>query len=216
MKRLTTLLLAIMLLTLVACDSNNTPAPQNNSGNAGNLNFSQIMAGNGSTEYVWGLQDEATKEELIAAGLENNIEITFSADGTMTMVEEDGSIIIQHPDGTWSLQSSEGEIGQVGGSWPDNEFTRLVPAPELEILAIQMDEDTFVAAFTSATMEEIKAYALELKVSGFNLNIEEVEVDDEGYIVYSYYGENSQGYGVDVIYVNIGGSSGITITAPTN
>lgn len=230
--KLFTLLLA---LTLAACGNSNNNDPSgsqqgtnaplnreddtsstdnqgggNNSSNAGNIDIGSIMSGNGSTDTVYGQLDEASKQQIISDLAKDGYKASFGADGSMTIVDPDGTTVVQKPDGTWVIKDEDGGEGQLGGDWPDNEFTKLIPKPDFELFAANTETDSFTVAFKSATVEQIKDYAAKVKAAGFNINEEVEDQEVMGMVIYSFTAENADGYTVEITSAN--GTSALTIS----
>ena len=227
-KILAILLAAMMVFALAACGDNDTTDPdkdnpgvsqsgennedqggENSTVNPEDIDFAAIMAGNGATDVVWGKQDEATKQAIIADAKKDGVDVSFGTDGSMTVVDTDGTTMVQKPDGTWVVKDADGGEGQIGGDWPDNEFTKLVPKPSFELYAAAVDGDTFSVLFTNATIEQLKAYADQVKAAGFNLNEELTEQNVMGMVIYTFSAENADGYSVEIFSAS--GSSGMRI-----
>ena len=231
MKKILLLLLSVVLVfSLVACGNEETPdlsgsenpgvsqsgennedqGGENSTVNPEDIDFAAIMAGNGATDVVWGKQDEATKQAIIADAKKDGVDVSFGTDGSMTVVDTDGTTMVQKPDGTWTIKDAEGNEGQVGGDWPDNEFTKLVPKPDFELYAASGDDTFFTVAFTNATIEGIRAYAEKLKAAGFNINEEVEDQEVMGMVIYSFTAENADGYTIEITSAN--GTSALTIS----
>ena len=231
MKKILLLLLSVVLVfSIVACGNEETPdlsssenpgvsqsgennedqGGENSTVNPEDIDFAAIMAGNGATDVVWGKQDEATKQAIIADAKKDGVDVSFGTDGSMTVVDTDGTTMVQKPDGTWTIKDAEGNEGQVGGDWPDNEFTKLVPKPDFELYAASGDDTFFTVAFTNATIEGIRAYAEKLKAAGFNINEEVEDQEVMGMVIYSFTAENADGYTVEITSAN--GTSALTIS----
>ena len=221
MKKILLLLLSVVLVfSLVACGNEETPDPsgsenpgvsqsgennedqggENSTVNPEDIDFAAIMAGNGATDVVWGKQDEATKQAIIADAKKDGVDVSFGADGSMTVVDTDGTTMVQKPDGTWVVKYEDGGEGQLGGDWPDNEFTQLVPRPDMDIQYAGEDEGEFVVTFAGATLEQIKAYADKLRGAGFTLDEEVEEQEAMGMALYSFSACNADGYQVELMY----------------
>ena len=229
MKRIFAILLAaVMLFALAACgnkessndplkrdDETSTPSqstadPGTSSGNTEDIDFGSIMAGNGATDVVYGNLDAAQKQAIIDDAKKDGMDVSFGSDGSMTVKDTDGTEIVQKPDGTWTIKDSEGGEGQVGGSWPDNEFTKLLPKPDFALTAANTTDDEFTVAFTSATLEEIKAYVEKVKEKGFTVNATAEDQSVMGMVVYNYAADNADGYHVEIF--SAAGTSGVTIS----
>ena len=182
---------------------------RNNSSNVGNIDIGSIMSVNGSTDTIYGQLDEASKQQIISDLAKDGYEASFGADGSMTIVDPDGTTMVQKADGTWVIKDEDGGEGQLGGDWPDNEFTKLIPKPDFELFAANTETDSFSVAFTSATIEQIKAYAAKVKAAGFNLNEELTDENVMGMVIYSFAAENADGYSVEIFSAS--GSSGMRI-----
>ncbi|MCL2039932.1 MAG: hypothetical protein FWG85_05840, partial [Bacteroidetes bacterium] len=81
------------------------------------------------------------------------------------------------------------------GDWPDNEYTKQVPKPDITIYSADDGPNGFNVDFPgSTTIEEIKVYADKVKDAGFNQNIY-VE-DEDGR--FNFNGFNAAGWRVIV------------------
>ena len=229
-KLLALLLTLTLVFTLVACGNSNNNDPSgsqqgtnaplnreddtsstNNQGgtqsgnndpsNVGNIDIGSITSGNGSTDTIYGQLDEASKQQIISDLAKDGYEASFGADGSMTIVD---------PDGTWVVKDEDGGEGQIGGDWPDNEFTKLIPKPDFELFAANTETDSFSVAFMSATIEQIKDYAAKVKVAGFNINEEVEDQEVMGMVIYSFTAENADGYTVEITSAN--GTSSLSIS----
>ena len=235
-SKLFALLLALTLVfTLAACGNSNNNDPsgsqqgtntplnreddtsstdnqggENNPSNVGNIDIGSIMSGNGSTDTVYGQLDEASKQQIISDLAKDGYKASFGADGSMTIVDPDGTTVVQKPDGTWVIKDEDGGEGQLGGDWPDNEFTKLIPKPDFELFAANTETDSFTVAFKSATVEQIKDYAAKVKAAGFNINEEVEDQEVMGMVIYSFTAENADGYTIEITSAN--GTSSITIS----
>ena len=236
LTKLFALLLALTLVfTLAACGNGNNDDPsgsqqgtnaplnrendtsstdnqggENNAVNPEDIDFAAIMAGNGATDVVWGKQDEATKQAIIADAKKDGVDVSFGTDGSMTVVDTDGTTMVQKPDGTWVVKDADGGEGQIGGDWPDNEFTKLIPKPDFELFAANTETDSFTVAFKSATVEQIRDYAAKVKATGFNINEEVEDQEVMGIVIYSFTAENADGYTVEITSAN--GTSSLSIS----
>ena len=228
MKKLLILMLALLLaFSLVACDSGDDPNNDNplnrdpgtsQSGNQGgtqggatNGDVGSMISGIGSSTALYSDMDAESKQAFIAEGARQGLDISFGADGSTTIVDtNDGTTVTQKPDGTWVVKDADGGEGQLGGNWPDNEFTKLVPKPSFELYAAVIEGETFSVMFTNATIEQIKAYAEQVKAAGFNLNEELTDENVMGMVIYSFAAENADGYSVEVFSAS--GTTGLRIS----
>ena len=179
-----------------------TQSGNNDPSNVGDIDIGSIMSGNGSTDTVYGQLDEASKQQIISDLAKDGYEASFGADGSMTIVDPDGTTMVHKPDGTWVIKDEDGGEGQIGGDWPVNEFTKLIPKPDFELFAANTETDSFSVAFTSATIEQIKDYAAKVKAAGFNINEEVEDQEVMGMVIYSFTAENADGYTVEITSAN--------------
>ena len=234
MKKLIALLLAlVMVFALAACDSgdapnnddplNRDPGTSQNGGENNNEtqggtqsgaasgDVGSMISGIGSSTALYSDMDAASKQAFIAEGARQGLDISFGADGSTTIVDTtDGTTLIQKPDGNWVFSDGQGGEGQIGGNWPDNEYTKLVPKPSFELYAAVIEGETFSVMFTNATIEQIKAYAEQVKAAGFNLNEELTDENVMGMVIYSFAAENADGYSVEVFSAS--GTTGLRIS----
>ena len=206
-KILAVIIAAIMLFSLGACGGNTG----NSKNGASDADLVAMLSGIGSSATLYGNMDAATKPAFIAEGAKQGLDISFGADGSTTIVDtSDGTTIIQNPDGTWVIKDEDGGEGQLGGDWPDNEYTKIVPKPDFELTAARVDDEGFVVAFQSATLDQIKDYVTKIKAAGFTLNEELTDENVMGYQMYTFYAENSTGYSVEI--TSAMGTTGMTIS----
>ena len=230
MKKIAILLLAMMMVfALAACGDNDSPDPsgsgtgqqgeqtqggtENSGDTAPDIDFGSIMTGNGATDTVWGQQDAAARQAILDAAKEDGYDASFGADGSLTIKDpESGETYVQKPDGTWTFQSEDGGEGQLGGNWPDNDFTKLVPKPGFALMAANTDDMGFSVAFSDATIEQMRDYAEQVKAAGFNQNITTEDQEVMGMVIFNFSASNADGYTVEVFSAS--GTSGMNITAP--
>lgn len=233
MKRLLTILLSgLLILSLAACgggggeqsgddpltrDDGGTQQTQGGTENSGDtapdIDFGSIMAGNGGTDTVWGQQDAATRQAIIDSAKEDGLDASFGADGSLTIKDpESGETYVQKPDGTWTYQDAEGGEAQLGGNWPDNDFTKLVPKPGFTLAGANTDDVSFSVVFSDATIEQMREYAEQVKAAGFDQNITTEDQEVMGMVIFNFSASNADGYTVEVFSAS--GTSGMSITAP--
>ena len=223
----------LLVFSLVACDSGDNPNPSGTNNNDDSLNrdpgisqsgnqggtqggatsgdVGSMISGIGSSTALYSDMDAASKQAFIAEGARQGLDISFGADGSTTIVDTtDGTTLIQKPDGNWVFSDGQGGEGQIGGNWPDNEYTKLVPKPSFELYAAVIEDETFSVMFTNATIEQIKAYAEQVKAAGFNLNEELTDENVMGMVIYSFAAENADGYSVEVFSAS--GTTGLRIS----
>jgi len=212
MKKLLTLTLAFtLILSLAACGGgkkdpveNNTPAKS-----ATDVDFGAIMAG-GAGNFTD--LPPAERQALINAGKKEGVDVSFEPDGSVKFVDKEGVPVVQKPDGTWQIGGEDGIQAQVGGDWPDNEFTRLLPKPDFEVQIGISNDDSFTIAFTGTTIEQIKAYVEKIKAAGFTVGADTTDMEAAGMTVYNYNAKNAAGYSINVFSAS--DTMGLTIDRP--
>ncbi len=236
MKKLFALILAlIMLLTLVSCeldvdelvnvlqgiaseaektDTDEASDDENTEvSDPAEFDFGAIMSGNSAADTIWGKQDDATKQAMIAEGAKDGMDVSFGNDGSMTVVDKaTGETVIQKPDGTWVIKNADGSEGQFGGNWPENEFTKLLPKPDIELVAATSNESEFAVLFKNVTIDQVRAYADKVKAAGFTVDLEIQDQEVMGMVIYSYTAKNAAGY--EVVITFAAGASGVTLIKP--
>ena len=99
--------------------------------------------------------------------------------------------------------------GPFDENWPENEFTKLLPKPDLERYGPNGDDSFFSVAFAGATVEQIREYAEKVKEAGFTVDPEVIDGEMMGMTMFSYSASNGAGY---TATVNFGsGSSAVSI-----
>lgn len=234
MKRLLAILLSgLLMLSLAACgggdseqsgddpltrdDGSAQQQTQGGTENSGDttpdIDFGSIMAGNGATDTVWSEQDAATKQAILDAAKEDGYDASFGADGSLTIKDpETGETYVQKSDGTWTYQDAEGGEAQIGGDWPDNDFTKLLPKPDFEVSAANTDSEMFSAMFSGVTVEQIKEYAEMVKAAGFTVDPQTEDQDVMGMVMFTYTASNADGYTVNVYFA--ANTSSVTLEKP--
>jgi len=186
----------------------NTADQGQSSGEA--FDFSSIANGTPTYKTVLSAQSEADKLKLVADGKANGYDVTFESDGSTVLTYTDGTVMVQDSKGNWSVKDADGSQTQVGGGWPDNEFTKLLPVPEMTVTGTEVTENGFTAVFIGADADSIKAYAEKVKAKGF---VNDAHTEDQqiaGVTIYNYTASNSDGYTVEVFFAS--GSGGINLT----
>jgi len=157
---------------------------------------------------------EAEKQAFIDDAKADGYDVTFGADGSMVMTDTaTGETVTQNPDGTWTIDDGSGNGGAVnmGGDWPDNEFTKLLPKPELGVSMAAVAGNSF-QAILAATMEQTKDYAEQVKAKGFTIDPQTEDQEVMGMVIYDYSAKNPDGYAVEVAFT--GGTAVVTLTKP--
>ncbi|MBR6897583.1 MAG: hypothetical protein IKN24_05375 [Lachnospiraceae bacterium] len=126
-------------------------------------------------------------------------------DATEELLTEDDDVDID----PWTMDPYGGYT-LPGSEWPDNEFTRLVPAPDFKLMTSFTEEDEFTAAFQSLEVSQIKTYAEKVKKSGFTIDAEEESQEVYGIVVYTYTAYNEEGYCVQISFASGGGAVAIS------
>lgn len=60
------------------------------------------------------MQDPAARQQIIDAAKADGFDVSFGADGSMTITDTDGTVIVQQPDGTWVMKDTDGQTAQLG------------------------------------------------------------------------------------------------------
>ncbi len=191
-------------------DQSSSEDKTENSDEVSDFDIFSDLGSEDANNIVWGKQDEETKNAFVLQGKENGYDISFGSDGSTTLINDEfGEKIVQNPDGTWVIKSNDGTVGQYGGEWPDNKFTRLIPKPNMELMAASTDGQTCSVALKNATLEQIKDYVEKVKAAGFSVDAEVTDQEIDGSVIYYYTAKNSDGYTITVSSAN--GISGILI-----
>ena len=161
---------------------------------SGNIKITDMIAG--STSVIYGQLPEAEKQAIIAEAQKEGVGVSFGADGSMTVVDTDGSVSVQHPDGTWTFTDANGNEASLGTDWSSNEYASLLPEPTVGTISSIATEGTTCTVLISWTVEEAKAYATTVKGTGFNLNVEEIDIMG----IYNFSATNADGVTVTVMY----------------
>ena len=135
-------------------------------------------------------------EELKEIG----ITVEVKEDGSTKIETEIGIEVTQKEDGSWEVEVPEGEIEELDGDWPNNEFTKQVPKPSFGARAANTQEKSFSIAFVDTKVEDIRNYVEELKKAGFTVNASNKDVEVFGVVAYSYKASNDAGYRVEVTF----------------
>ena len=176
----------------------------------GGTGYTSISDVQSATDVVWGKQDDVSRQEIIDAARAEGMEVSFGDDGSMTITDADGNVFVQNPDGSWMEMDEDGTVSQLGGSWPSNEFTKLIPDPGFEMLGLSASDEEFTAAFQGAGVEDVRAYAAKVMAKGFTIDAEEQDQEIYGVTIYTYAAYNEDGYRVEISYTN--GTIGVTIS----
>lgn len=178
----------------------------------GGIDLDDILGGESTVGSVIAGLDDEYKRLLIEQAKAEGAEITFGADGSTIIKDKDGNVMIQKPDGTWTYSDESGATGQYGGNWPDNEYTKLLPKPDFDLLAAGTDSQQFTASFAGVTVEKIKDYAAKVKNAGFSVDAQDEDYNYGELLMYTFTAYNSDGYCVELFFS--AGVSGITLSKP--
>ena len=218
MKKTLAILLALaMALSLAACGGKDNPAPSGSQGGDAPLtredggDQSSTPAGGPqtpATDPAGGYDPSATLQEQMDSLNRNNltpeqiaaIEADAKEGGYEVQWEADGSMSIK--DGDATLTTS--------GDWPDNEFTKLIPAPKVGTIGAAQVSESDCTIIMTWTAEEAKEYAAQVKDAGFDQDVEEQDMAGMG--VYAFSGFNADGVEVSVSFMS--GTGGISIFNP--
>ena len=156
--------------------------------------------------------NDAARQAMIDEARKGGGNLEFRADGSVVYTNPDGSVIVQKPDGSWEYEDIDGRSAsvQLGGNWPDNEFTRLLPKPDFSFDSAIVVDDVFNAIFSGLTVKQLKEYAEKVKAAGFKVDEETEEMDMQGMVVYTYSAKNADGYEALVFFSS--GTSGVTVS----
>jgi len=222
MKKAILLALALILaLSLAACggkdnntsgsddplnrQSSSTTTPETSTPTGNVPDLAGAIGGTGKlSDY-----DAATRQAMIDEARAEGGDLEFKSDGSVAYTDPDGSKVIQNSDGTWTYEDENGNQGQVGGNWPDNEFTKLLPKPDFAMTAANTSGDTFSVGFASVTVEQVKAYVEQVKSKGFTVDPDLQDENVMGIVVYTYEAKNADGYMVTITYA--AGTTGLEL-----
>ena len=101
--------------------------------------------------------------------------------------------------------------------WPENEYTRMIPKPDFDLVVEKITEKSFSVFFTDPALSDLatqkaKEYVETLKVNGFTLETETIEEAVIGMTRFSYWAKNIDGWQVQVHSTVF--SAGLTISKP--
>lgn len=166
------------------------------------IDFNLIMSGNGQSMVLSKL-GIAEKQAIIAEGKAQGVTVIFDNDGNSSFVNDaDGSKAIQDAQGYWTIVTKEGTVGQIGGKWTENEFTKQLPQPNMQIAMSVNDDTSFSVTFANPTLDEIKSYVEQLKADGFTNDQVLTDMQVKGVNVYAFQAVNENNYSVEVILSN--------------
>ncbi len=192
MKKITAFIIVLALvLALAACGSKEAAAPgsggQSSSGQSAEAQKTEASEGEKNGEPLSREDDEPLSREDEPAESEAESPQENGSEGY-----QEGEPVI--------VEGENGEVYQYGGDWPENEYTEAVPRPKIDVYAAGTEEEEFTVMFSGASVDDIKAYAEELKAAGFTVDPDEEDVSYGGMTVYTYSASNRDGFHVDLFY----------------
>jgi len=156
--------------------------------------------------------DPASQQAMIDEARRQGGDMEFRSDGSVVFTDPDGNVVVQNPDGSWSYQDEDGGSVsmQMGGNWPDNEFTQMLPKPDFTITSAVDADGVFNVMFSGVTIEQLKDYTEKVKAAGFSFDEETEDMEVQGTVVYTYTAKNADDCEVTVFFTS--GASGITLS----
>jgi hypothetical protein len=228
-KTILSVLVLVMVFALAACGSKDnsigtgsddplsrpggaSSAQDTNSPEGDTPNMADILSGSGGGALISGL-DKAAKQDFIDDAKADGYDVVFTADGGMVMTDTaTGDVVTQNADGTWKIDDASGDQVQVGGDWPNNEFTKLVAKPDFTFVGASTSADSFGVGFSDVTVEQVKDYTEKVKAKGFTISPDVQDEDLMGMVIFLYSAKNADGYSVEIAFS--AGTAGLTITKP--
>ena len=103
---------------------------------------------------------------------------------------------------TGTGSTSQGSAGGGGNAatgvdWPDNEYTAVIPKPDMAPTSCSVNDDGFSAMFDGAEYKDARAYGDKLKTAGVDVELNIFDEADE-YGMYMYMAGTGTGYFVDL------------------
>ncbi len=184
MKKFLPIILSLILLTVFTACSSSTKESSSEQNN--------IQASEKSTDADI-LQEEISN---IVEDIKNGTITDFSR---YSQIEQEAIIdAVKAQGGSISIDDN-GKVTYINNStepttnttWPDNEYTKLLPEPDMDIINVTSNENIFAVTVDGCTMEKAKAYIKELKDFGFTKNVAELDQKDGSYI---FAGGNDDGH----------------------
>lgn len=210
MKKITWIVLSLLLAISLAACGGNSPSKDAETRPADNTPLTRteqeitsdatepLSTDNSSMsleDFLRGANRNSMTAEQIAAleadAAQNGYEIQWQADGSLVIVDD-------------------GNTTSLNGNWPDNAYTKGIPAPDFDILATSDDGSTFTAVFGEVTKEQVAAYAEALKEAGFTVDAETTDQDIAGMVMYYYAAGHADGRLAELVFS--GAQSALTIS----
>ena len=127
---------------------------------------------------------------------------TINSDGSVNPLGEDTRMVLDK--NQWRTDYKDGNYGQFGGEWPDDEYTRSIPRPDMSVAfaSVNKKSNSFTAMFDKGTnlssnVTKMKAYVEKLKARGFTVDAYQSEKPE--FKAYAFRAKNSAG---DFVRVN--------------
>jgi len=155
----------------------------------------------------------------IISAIENEVAESINGDGEnkgiLDSIDFSGALQGQGEENkenkSWEMEADVVK-GQFGGEWPENEYTKLLPKPEIALVASATDDNQFGVVFQGATAEDIRAYAKKVESAGFSVDIVTEDQEILGMTTFTYKAQNNTGYTVEILFAM--GLSSLTISKP--
>ena len=175
-------LVTILVIALTACAAK--PCP---------FTFADLDPSN--TELNGYTFSESDKKTLIAEARQEGVDLSFAEDGSLRMVEADGSVVTFDGQGLWHITDGDGRlIAQVGGDWPETETTALLPKFDHKLMSAYLEGDgvTFTLTFQNVSEKVRRTYAPLLQEAGYTLSPKEKIAEGS----YHYEADSEKGWRV--------------------
>ncbi|MCL2643894.1 MAG: hypothetical protein FWD51_00345 [Betaproteobacteria bacterium] len=122
---------------------------------------------------------------------------TINSDGSVNPQGEDTRAVLNKDQ--WRTDYKDGNYGQFGGEWPDDEYTRLIPRPDMPLVfaGINKKDNSFTAMFkkdpnSDSDIARMKNYVEKLKARGFTIDAYQSEKPEHR--TYAFRAKNNAGY----------------------
>ncbi|MCL2590952.1 MAG: hypothetical protein FWD67_08785 [Betaproteobacteria bacterium] len=138
---------------------------------------------------------------------------TTNSDGSVNPQGEDTRMVLNREQ--WRIDKKDGSYGQFGGDWPDDEYTRRIPRPDMSVMfaSINKKDNSFTAMFKKGASPDsdiarMKTYVERLKERGFTIDARPYE--NSRYGIYAYRAKDGTGYSVQANCGKSGCSIGLS------
>ena len=199
MKRIAALVFALLLFALSACNS--AEKQTKDTAPDGNEKSNPIVTGAGlDYKKIYSEFTDEEKETLKEYALTQNVEVSFTDDGTTVFVftENDGFVVKQDSKGKFSTTLAGDETVSAGfqSNWPKNDFTAKLPDPPFKVVSVSESGNMLSVMFESFDRAAAVAYVEELTAVGFTFKDEFASMDTDA--LYTYAAENAEGDRVSI------------------